>query len=578
MKRMIGLCLTGVLLCSLAACAPQNSGKADLTASTTDSLSSETQPAATTEALHTLYIRAPKEVTAMTATFLNTASGKTADIEMKKSSEDTGSITFCCEADVNQYNMVHVTYGKETSEDVAFNRFVSGWNLEEKQLRPYTVGKQPSYDPQLETKTFSFDGRDKTVYIWTPEDYDEKSAEKYSVVYLFDGQSVLTTGKEQGMDNDVVCWNVSEHTESMMAETDHQAIIVAIENNDVYRSDELVPDLGEINTEDEYEQINTDDFTKKRGSAFADFLCDTVMPYIEKTYHVYTDAAHTSLAGASLGGLETFYTVLSHPDKFGAGGVMSATFDMYAEKEWNAFLADKMKSENAPLLYFYAGSYAADNGDVTETMYNQLLENGYPKDKLVFSKYESGEHLIDYWKNIFPEFLEAAFSRSVSALPFGVPVHYQDKRDPLEEYLEDMEFDINEIKPGYVYYDNSETKWEKVYAYWWGGMAFNTVTKEPYYFAEWPGFEMEQIEGTDIYRVVAPWGINGGIIFDSGVTDREVAEGKEAYQTVDLQYSTDMIGKIYHIDMSVEPKADPGNMKTKHRYPAGSWSDYVPQK
>ena len=58
------------------------------------------------------------------------------------------------------------------------------------------------------------------------------------------------------------------------------------------------------------------------------------------------------------------------------------------------------------------------------------------------------------------------------------------------------------------------------------------------------------------------------------MTDREVAEGKEAYQTVDLEYSTETIGKIYKIDMSVEPKTDSGTMKTKHRYPEGAWSDY----
>ena len=84
---------------------------------------------------------------------------------------------------------------------------------------------------------------------------------------------------------------------------------------------------------------------------------------------------------------------------------------------------------------------------------------------------------------------------------------------------------------------------------------------------------MEQIEGTDIYRVVAPWGCMG-IIFDSGVTDREVAEGKEAFQTTDIQFSNDLIGKMYKIDMSVKPKADAGAMKSKRRYSKGSWSDY----
>ena len=108
-------------------------------------------------------------------------------------------------------------------------------------------------------------------------------------------------------------------------------------------------------------------------------------------------------------------------------------------------------------------------------------------------------------------------------------------------------------------------------------MAFNSFTKEPYYFAEWPGFEMQQIEGTDIYRIAAPFGVQG-MIFDSGVTDRAVAEGKDAYQTTDMQFSSELLGKIYKIDLSVEPSTDPGTMKTKRRYSAGNWSDYSEEK
>ena len=299
------------------------------------------------------------------------------------------------------------------------------------------------------------------------------------------------------------------------------------------------------------------------------------MPYINENYHVYTDAMHTSLAGASLGGLETFYTVLLHPDKFGIGGALSATIGMYHEKEWESFIKDKLNAENAPLLYFYAGGYHTDNGQDVEMIYNKLVESGYPKDRIVFSKYEPGEHMIDYWRSIYPEFLEAAFTQNVTALEFGVPVKYEDTTDPLEEYLEEFDIDLDDIEPGYLYFDNSETKWDKVCAYWWNGLPINSVTKEPYYGnLDWPGLPMEQIEGTDVYRIVAPFGVTGGIIFNSGVTDKEVAKGKDAYQTTDLPYSFDLKGKIYKIDMSVEPKADPGAMKTKRRYSEGSWSDY----
>ena len=571
-KQIIAGLLCGVLCLSTATACSNTKESAQATQD------SATDPEKPKEAkMHKLTIRAAAEITEMTATFLNTASGKTSDVKMEKSADGDRNVLFSCEADVNLYNMVHLTYGETTSMDVAFNSFVSGWNLDNDELLPYTVGTEPAYDPKFETKVFQFDGRDKNVYIWTPEDYDKNSDEKYAVIYMFDGQSVLATGKERGMDNDVFCWNVSESVSGMMAATDNKAIIVAIDNGSPYRNDELIPDLGSIDLEGEGANIKEEDFTQKRGNAFADLICDTIMPYVNENYNVYTDAQHTSLIGSSLGGLETFYAVLAHPDKFGTGGVLSATFSMYAEKEWKAFLSDKMHMENAPLLYVYAGGYMTDNGSGTEMIYNELIESGYPKDKLVFNKYEQGEHFIQFWRNIYPEFLEAAFSKDVSALEFGVPVEYEDKSDPYAAYFEDLEIDTDNDKPGYVYYDNSETKWDKVYVYWWGGMAVNSITKEGMYFADWPGFQMEQIEGTDIYRAAAPFGVQG-IIFDSGVTDKQVAEGKDAYQTTDLPYSNGLIGKIYKIDMSVEPKADPGQMKSKRRYSEGSWSDYDPEQ
>ena len=566
-----GLCLSATTACS---------GNGDASGSSQATQDSAVVSAKTKAVqLHKLTVRAPKDISEMTAVFLNTSTGKTANVKMEQTggNNNENNNVFSCEADANAYNMVRVKYGETESMDVAFNSFVSGWNLENDELLPYTVGTEPSYDPRFETKVFKFDGREKNIYIWTPDDYDKNSDKKYSVIYMFDGQSVLTTGKDRGMDNDIMCWNVSESVAGMTAATGNQAIIVAIDNGSPYRDDELVPDLGHINMERDNSGAKEEDISLKRGSAFADFICDTIMPYVNESYHVYTDAAHTSIAGSSLGGLEAFYTALAHPDKFGASGALSPTFGMFPEKEWESFLSDKLNMKNAPFLYIYAGGYATDNGDVAEMMYNKLLESNYPKDNLVFSKYEPGEHFIQYWRNIYPEFLEAAFTHDVSALTFGVPVHYEDKSDPYAEYLEEMELDKANDKPGYVYYDNSETKWEKVYAYWWSGMSYNSVTKEAYYFMDWPGFQMEQIEGTDIYRIVAPLGVQG-IIFDSGVTDKEVAEGKDAYQTTDIPYSTAMIGKIYKIDLSVEPKADPGAMKTKRRYSAGNWSDYVADK
>ena len=139
----------------------------------------------------------------------------------------------------------------------------------------------------------------------------------------------------------------------------------------------------------------------------------------------------------------------------------------------------------------------------------------------------------------------------------------------------------------YIYFDNSETKWEKVSAYWWNDQyseITNKITGELYpangedgtqnLKNSWPGVELEKIEGTDIYRCAVPVGATK-IIFNSGVPDVEVRAGAEGYQSVDLKFSeTDNAGQVYAIDTSVEPTAGKGKEKTKFTYGAGTWSDY----
>ena len=530
----------------------------------------------TSSGLHTLYIRDAGKNEKMTATFINTGSDETVDIEMTKSEEDGDHTTFTCDADPTLYNMVHLSYGEDiVSKDVAFNSYVAGWYLKDKKLLPYAEGMDLKYDPSFDTKTFKFDGHDKTVYIWTPDDYDKDSNDKYSTIYMFDGQTVLATGRDRGMDSDKDSWNVSESVEGMMSVTDNKAIVVCIATGDENREDELVPDLGELNNPSE----SIDPLiSKKRGNAFADFVCDTIIPYVQENYNVYTDAQHTSLAGSSLGGLESFYAVLSHPESFGTAGVLSPSFWAYVDDTWADFLKDKVKMENAPFLYVYAGSYASDNGENAEDVYNMLLEMGYPKDRMVFNKYEPGEHTPTFWRNMYPEFLQAMFMQKTEALECGVPIQYKD-RSSFDDIPRDVSIDPNDPKlkdkNNYIYYDNSETKWDKVYAYWWDAIPTNKISGG-LYGAEWPGIELEKIEGTDIYRLIMPMGPTM-IIFSSGITDEEVAKGTIAYQTEDMPYDDQKnAGQVYKIDMSQEPSKGRGVEKTKYKYPAGEWSDYNP--
>ena len=534
----------------------------------------------TNENDYTIYVRDNGKSAKMTATLWNSSNDEAKkEVEMEKVGEDGGDFIYACTGDTSLYNMVHFDYGApESSMDVAFNKFVSGWYLKDNELRPYVKDKEPNYQPKYETKTFQFDGYDKNVYIWTPDDYDKDSADKYSVIYMLDGQTVLSTE----ISGETETWNVAEHVESMMAATDNKAMIVAIETmgatdeNDeliASRDDELLPDIAEFKV---YDGQTLE--SKKRGDAFSDFIYDTVAPYIEENYNVYTDAAHNSICGSSFGGLASFYIGMDHPDKFGTVGALSASFQIYDDQSLAKYASSLKFSDDMPFIYFYAGSYNADTAESDVDVYNFLAVNGYPKNKLVFNKDEDGGHFVPFWRNIYPEFLEAMFTQKVSALESGAPIEYTQKDF---SYIEPVSIDPNDSRPAeifnYFYFDNSETKWDKVYAYWWGTKPINVLTGEEWYGMKgpWPGVEMERIGDSDIYRVVLPLGKDLGLVFNSGVTDDEVKNGAIAYQTADLTYSSSVnAGQIFKIDISDEPKPGTGIQKTKFKYKSGSWSNY----
>ncbi len=524
--------------------------------------------------MHTLYVRDDDKCPEIKATFINNQTGATEDVVMTRTDEKDNYFVYTCEGDTDKYNMVQLHCGEEDTGIVAFNKFVSGWYMNSTELLPCPAGAEPNYSPVYETKVMKFEEEDKNIYIWKPADYDANSADKYATIYMLDGQTVLSTE----ISGNVRSWNVAESVENMMAATDNKAILVCIDTLE-RRDEDLIPDIG---TPVPGYKLSGE----RRGGLFADFVANTLMPYIQENYNVYTDKLHNSIAGSSFGGLEAFYIGMEYPDKFGTIGSFSCSAGVFDQNVWEKYLSTKTYDENLPFLYMYSGSFAMDTGYVDEIMYNYLLsKSGYPKDKIVFSKDEEGDHKEEYWRNTYPEFLEAMFTQKVSALQSGVPVAYKNRTIPQSdmEIFEDSDEesyvdDRPESIKNYVFYDNSETKWENVYAYWFGSGAFptNKVTGAVYY-NDWPGTKMEQIEGTDIYRVEAPLNVTT-IIFDSGITDPEVIKGVIAYQTVDLPYTDKACsGKVYKIDMSVAPKKGSGVEKTKFRYKEGSWSEVDPE-
>ena len=366
---------------------------------------------------HTLYFKDSAKSGKATATFFNSVSGKSEKVEMKKTGEDNDSVTFSCEGNCALYNMAYITCGDEKTKEFAFNPCVSGWYKTEDDFLPYTEGEEINYTPEFEKITLKGHGYDKDIYIWKPDGYDAKSADKYSTVYVIDGQFLTYLGEYGQVLKD--CAVATEQVKAMNSVTNQKAIVVAIDNVGT-RDYELAPAFADSVIKKDFESKNDtpykDEFDCMDGTQFADFVTNTLVPYVQQNYNVYTDKQHTSLVGASMGGLESFYISVEYPEVFGTVGILSPSFWMYESETWDTYLKQKNFDSSYPFLYFYTGSDEDDVGAQVNEMFSRLENKKYSKENMVLHYDKNGAHGGMYWRMIFSEFLTAAIYNNVEPL------------------------------------------------------------------------------------------------------------------------------------------------------------------
>ncbi|MBN2616350.1 MAG: alpha/beta hydrolase [Bacteroidales bacterium] len=167
----------------------------------------------------------------------------------------------------------------------------------------------------------------RNVDIWLPENYSP--TRKYAVLYMNDGQMLF----DSTMTWNHQSWKVAQTAEKLMQEGKvMNFIVVGIWN---------IPELRFTNyfPQKPYESIPKDrrdsisDELQKSGAVNGDFqpnsddylrfLVKELKPYVDQNFSVYTDAAHTFIAGSSMGGLISWYALCEYPDVFGGAACMS---------------------------------------------------------------------------------------------------------------------------------------------------------------------------------------------------------------------------------------------------------------
>ena len=236
-------------------------------------------------------------------------------------------------------------------------------------------------------------GRRRRVWLYLPADYARQPQRRYPVLYLHDGQNVFDAATAYAGE-----WGVDETLDRLRASGQDPAgcLVVAVDNGSRFRGDEYIP------------WHNPKIKTGGQGAAYVDFLALTLKPYIDRHYRTRPDAAHTGIAGSSLGGLISVYAALRHPAVFGRVGAFSPAFWVCND----SLRAYARQHPPAPTARFYFVAGAREDSSMLPLMAqwrDALHAEGVPAAHLAYRAAPDGEHREWFWQREFAAAYEWLF-------------------------------------------------------------------------------------------------------------------------------------------------------------------------
>ncbi len=227
--------------------------------------------------------------------------------------------------------------------------------------------ENPRTDGQTGTVEFiSYDsdqnGSNRGLAVYLPYGYDADRTEAYNVLYLSHGASGDSVGNELRWMNEGAVANIMDN---LIAEGKIEPFIVVTMNNQ---------DLGWDYSKIEYEQYNY------------------IMPIIESSYNVSTEASGRAYAGLSMGGITTSNMLLNHAEDYAYYGIWSASNTSISDEQ-----AATLTSLSDQLNFLMAaGQWDFGLSSVT-TFGNALGDLGFTYDTLTVP----GAHDWETWQLIY---------------------------------------------------------------------------------------------------------------------------------------------------------------------------------
>lgn len=224
--------------------------------------------------------------------------------------------------------------------------------------------------------------RTRKVWIYLPPDY-ETSTKTYPVIYMQDGQNLFDNVTSFSGE-----WQVDETLNTLFAQGDYGAIVIAIDNGGGSRIDEYTP------------WVNTQ-YGGGEGDLYMQFVAETLKPYVDANYRTKPAKEYNALIGSSLGALISNYGGVKYSQIFSKIGSFSPAYWIVAS-QFNNYITNSTADLSGMRIYFVAGSNesATMASDIATVKTNLQLKGLTAANTLV--KLDSyGQHNENYWKGEF---------------------------------------------------------------------------------------------------------------------------------------------------------------------------------
>lgn len=223
----------------------------------------------------------------------------------------------------------------------------------------------------------------RDFYMYTPPGYDENTSEKYPVLYILHGGGEDQRGWATQGKTDLILDNLISEKKAV------PMIVVMVDGN-----------------------IPLNGFGAETLIVFEKELKNCIIPFVEKTYRVKTDANSRALAGLSMGGIQTLYAGVNNTNLFSYLGVFSSGWIHPMQKDLAGSQYEFMKNNagtiNSNLKQFWI-SQGGQEDIAWKNCQTMLAKFDEMKIKYTYSEYPGG-HSWPVWRNNLFNFAQVLFN------------------------------------------------------------------------------------------------------------------------------------------------------------------------